>query len=260
MVLIVVVSMLLLFMTVPGIGPAAGVGPLARAATQAPRTVEVVKIFDGDTLLVRWCGETEAGETQTEIEKVRLIGIDAPEFGRGGWPEWGAEEAAQRVKEWLRSRSARLRFDPVNSEREHRDRYHRILAYVEDDSGEDLGYVLIRDGLVRLFRKYRFAREKAYRKAEREARRAGVGLWAGGPQGEFRHLRDSGAPSITVYPSGGDLWAVCVAGQVRLEIAPADLMDVMRKLRITFLNSRRVDLGRVLQEEGFISAGRCTGP
>ncbi len=84
----------------------------------------IVRVIDGDTLHVRPRGS--AG-----IVKVRLVGIDAPETTtlRTGSAECGGDAAAAAARDLARqSPVVTLRTD---SRQGARDRYGRLLAYVE---------------------------------------------------------------------------------------------------------------------------------
>jgi endonuclease YncB( thermonuclease family) len=91
----------------------------------ARRTYRVTRVVDGDTV------ELGNGET------VRLAGIDTPEVGECG------HDRATRVLERL------VLGKPVSlgSSDENRDRYGRLLRYV-DVGGTDAGLLLINDGLA----------------------------------------------------------------------------------------------------------------
>lgn len=127
----------------------------------------VVYVDDGDTIDVQIDGR---------LERVRYIGIDAPEVphhGQGGTR--GGEAAAQLNRAMVDRRRVRLEGDV-----EPRDRYGRLLAYVW------LGHTMVNLEMVR--RGYaraltippnlRYAR--CFTGAEAEARGAGRGLWGGG--------------------------------------------------------------------------------
>ncbi len=222
------------------------------AAGGAAEPVELVRVYDGDTLLVRWQGKEE---------KVRLIGVDAPEGSRGGRPEAGAVQALVRAREWAEGRRLGLVFDPGNAGNEHRDRYGRLLAYVQDAKGEDLGRLLLEEGLGRLFRKFDFERREAYARAEETARRAGRGLWAGGAEAELAALAGAQGAAISLFATGGDLWAICMAGQARMEVRPGELPSLLRRLRQLQLGRQGSALAQALQEEGFRPASRaCPAP
>ncbi len=87
------------------------------------------RVVDGDTLR---CG----------AERVRIIGLDAPEM-RGECPrEIRAARAAT-------ARMAQLIEPGITLERRGNDRYRRTLAVVRDRSGRDLAVVMIREGHAR---------------------------------------------------------------------------------------------------------------
>lgn len=83
------------------------------------RTAQVVRVIDGDTILVEFPGG--------EQEKVRYIGVDTPEIGDKG-SECFANEAEIYNKTLVEGRSVIL----VSDIRE-RDDYDRLLRYVYVD-------------------------------------------------------------------------------------------------------------------------------
>lgn len=131
----------------PGVDPPAAGG------------VRVVEVVDGDTLRVELAG--------TE-ERVRLIGINAPERG-----ECLADEATRALRDLVAGAEVQLVAD-----RTDRDRFGRLLRHVEVD-GTDVGAALVEDGLA-LARRYPpdTTRSGRYEAAQRAARDAGAGMWA----------------------------------------------------------------------------------
>lgn len=113
---------------------------LARESLDGPVTVEVIRIIDGDTIVVRahpWLGvfiETH----------VRLAGIDAPELrGRCDGETALAGRARDRLAELLAGGIARL--DDIRH-----DKYGgRVRARVLGVDGADVGAVLVAAGLAR---------------------------------------------------------------------------------------------------------------
>ena len=108
--------------------------PTAGSPCRAPLLVEVTDVIDGDTVWVY----SDAGS-----EKVRLIGIDAPEMSDGG--ECFGQEATDEVRSILQGHRAWLTFDA-----ECEDHYGRSLAYVHVAPTED-GFLqrwLLRGGWV----------------------------------------------------------------------------------------------------------------
>lgn len=134
-----------------------------RSGGDAP-TVRVVAVVDGDTLDVAW------GERR---ERVRLLGVDTPETVDPDRPVgcYGPEASAFTHRK-LQGRTVRLEFD-----RERRDRFGRLLAYVDVD-GVRFNDELLAGGYARLLvipPNGRHAR--AMLDKELGARSAGRGLW-----------------------------------------------------------------------------------
>ena len=121
---------------------------------------KVVKITDGDTLVV-----LDAGNTQ---HKIRLSGIDAPEsnqpFGKRSKEALSALVAGQRVEvDWHKH-----------------DRYGRIVGKVIAQ-GKDVNLSQVRTGMAWWYRKYADEQTRVdqgiYAAAEAKARMSEVGLW-----------------------------------------------------------------------------------
>jgi micrococcal nuclease len=134
--------------------------PDFRFEADVPRHVE--RVIDGDTIVVE-------GHV-----RVRLIGVDTPETKHPHKPvEPLGPEATEFTRSLVEDRDVKLEFD-----RERRDRYGRVLAYVYVD-GKLLNEEIIRAGFSRAETQYKFERAMALRfqRAENEAREAGRGFW-----------------------------------------------------------------------------------
>ena len=134
------------------------------AAAPGPLEGVVVKIVDGDTIHVR---------TAERIEKIRYIGINAPEVHhptRGEEP--GGREASEANRRLVAGRHVRLELD-VQS----RDRYGRLLAYVW--VGETMiNAELVRQGYAQVMTVPPNVRyQRLLVDLQRDARQAGRGLW-----------------------------------------------------------------------------------
>ncbi len=147
----------------PALRPAA-----AASATRVPEeSGEVARVIDGDTLDVDLDGRRE---------RVRLLGVDAPEMGRHERPaDYFAREATAFVRRLADYRRVILRGDPGH---ENRDDYGRLLRYLNLPDGRCLNVELLRQGYAHALTRYPFSRMKEFRRLEREARDAGRGLWA----------------------------------------------------------------------------------
>jgi len=128
--------------------------------------VLVRAVVDGDTIDV------------TSVGRVRLLGIDAPEIGRG--PATSApfaEEAKERLTGLLWHRWVRLEQDV-----EKIDVYNRHLAYVMTEDGQFVNAVLVREGLARVSARTGLARLDELKRAERDAQESRRGIWGATPR------------------------------------------------------------------------------
>lgn len=126
----------------------------------------VVGISDGDTIRVRVGSVTE---------RIRVIGINAPELATG---DCFAQQSASKMQSLVQSTSVRLTADPTQADR---DRYGRLLRHVFLADGRSVAGLLIAGGFGR---EYTYAGpytgQLAYRQAEAKARAAGLGIWSSG--------------------------------------------------------------------------------
>ena len=148
-------------------------------AAGSSQSAEVVRVYDGDTILV----STRAGEV-----KVRLLGIDCPEShvnakckrdgqsGRRGcrWQiPWG-KRAKDVALHMLRNQSITLECDGKCKT----DPYDRLLRYIHLPDGRDLGFELVRQGLCEDYSwKYPHPRQKTYQREQNAAQAAQRGIW-----------------------------------------------------------------------------------
>lgn len=125
----------------------------------------VVSVADGDTITVDIAGT---------VERVRLIGIDSPEIS--GPVECFGPEAADFAKSLLTGTSVELAADPTQDDR---DRYGRLLRYVQLPDGTDVNATLVAGGYAYEYTYDKpYARQGQYRDQEATARARTVGLWA----------------------------------------------------------------------------------
>jgi endonuclease YncB( thermonuclease family) len=130
--------------------------------------VVLERVVDGDTVEVRFPDDS--------VAPVRLIGIDTPE--KYGAIECGAERASAAMERQIRpGQRLRLISDPTQ---DSVDYYGRLLRYVEIwSSARDLGQAQIQSGWGKVYVfDSDFKRLSAYRRAQKQARRHGRGIWA----------------------------------------------------------------------------------
>jgi len=136
----------------------------------------VTWVYDGDTLHVEPHG------------KVRLICIDSPEhktsperdrkFLRLGADPRGLRFAARQALAF-NIREAKGEKVLLLLEGERRDRYGRLLAYLELPDGRLLNHLLLEQGLAVVYRRFEFSMKEDFLAVEAAARKSGRGLWSG---------------------------------------------------------------------------------
>ncbi len=124
--------------------------------------------------LVRWVLDGDTFELVSG-ERVRLIGIDAPEYSpwKGRVEAYG-KEAADLARTLLAGQTVRLESDV-----EKKDKYGRTLAYAYLGNGEFVNRRLVEEGLARV-RYYRPNRRHygLLKNSEVRAKRNKKGMWA----------------------------------------------------------------------------------
>lgn len=140
----------------------------------------VVRVVDGDTVVLR-----RGGSDVT----CRLVGVDTPETVAPGKPvQPGGPEATAFLRAWIAGKVVRVSYDTTPPKR---DRYGRLLVYLWADMGrQQINHELIARGYGRYDRRYPTIYRAAYDAAEREAIRAGLGVWA--PKAAGVRLADPG--------------------------------------------------------------------
>ena len=110
--------------------------PPTKTADGLSAPVRVSHVVDGDTIIVNMNGRSE---------KVRLIGVDTPESVHRDESKNTREGkiVSERLSSFLKGKLVQLEFD-----KEMRDKYNRLLAYVYVD-GNMVNRMLLTAGLAR---------------------------------------------------------------------------------------------------------------
>jgi len=237
-----------LFTTASKINPLALIACLFFCAWQAQagtfsvigesRWVKVEYIFDGDTFA------TATGE------RIRLLGINAPEVTHGSEPGQVMGNAATRaLKRMITGKTVRLAFD-----RERRDVYGRTLAQVWRRDGTWVNGEMVRRGLAHV---YTFTPNLRWAKQlltlERPARKQHLGIW--------NTKRFSVLPANRVKPLHIGQFHV-VTGTIKhvnrngfgFRLARLNI-SVPRKYRRWFKPLPRLRMGQTVTVHGVIRAG-----
>jgi micrococcal nuclease len=129
---------------------------------QFPSEGKVRAVFDGDTVLL------ETGE------RVRYLGIDAPELGHNGEPsECFGEKAGEANSKMVLGKRVELRYDARK-----RDDYGRLLAFVFLSDGTCVNLELIKSGNAWVYGKAEgFGMLPVFLEAQCDAVKNRRGLW-----------------------------------------------------------------------------------
>jgi micrococcal nuclease len=143
----------------------------ASVATIASSTYPVVRVVDGDTIVIKKDGKDV---------KVRLIGINTPETVDPRRPvQCFGKEASNKAKALLTpGLMVGVAGDPSQ---DAYDKYGRLLAYVYLPDGSLFNEYMIAEGYAYEYTydvPYRY--QKEFKAAEAAAKAAGKGLWAPG--------------------------------------------------------------------------------
>lgn len=230
----------------PGRLKAALAALLAAAASQpapaetGPVRAEVLKVFDGDTLLAR-VGRREA--------KVRLVGVDCPEVSHPSRAlEFYGEESAAFVRGLAEGKSVTLGADPQGDDR---DTYDRLLRYVTLPDGRLLNTLLIEEGYCYALTRFAFSRGAEFSRLEEAARRRGGRLWEDGGLAEIRWLERQGALPFAVYPMTRRTWGARFGDRVRVRMSGRELLRALDSARAAADELGARDLDLKLEREGW---------
>jgi len=168
----------------------AGMASAATAAQAKVQTVHVIRVVDGDTVVV--------GTAESLNLKVRLQGIDAPECGMPFGPQ------AQRFLEQL------VLGRTVQMATTGRDRYGRAVATLAV-GGQDVGLAMLQAGLAWHDRRYHRPRLQGatghYAEAQQGAVLSFTGLWAEPRQvAPWQWRADGGQSRIRTHCVGDTAW------------------------------------------------------
>ncbi len=129
-------------------------------------TYQVVRIIDGDTIVIEYEGEPTS---------VHFVGIDAPETMRSKQrQDFYGEEATEYLQDFLLDESIYFRFDENK-----RDEFDRILGYVYRSSdGIFVNLEMIREGYARVDKNNQFKYKELFQDYESRAKKERIGLWS----------------------------------------------------------------------------------
>jgi endonuclease YncB( thermonuclease family) len=134
------------------------------------RTTTVIRVVDGDTVHI------DVPDRDDSKTKVRLLAIDAPEMARPDKPAmYYAREATNFLERIAGRKEVRIYLDERAGSR---DKYGRLLAYIELPDGQFANELLVSQGYAYADRRFRNSYSQKYLRLESTARSQHVGLWA----------------------------------------------------------------------------------
>lgn len=174
---------ILLFPLVSGRCQPLGVTPPSSApSTTAPADALVVHVTDADSISVR---------LSERVDRVRLVGLDAPESTRGKSECYGQEATAFTTEQTL-GKTVRL-----EGGWEERDRYGRLLRFVHADR-TNVNLALVEGGYARVM----FCRRSA-------CWRSGDGTVPPAWAMAIPHSQELLAAEVRARTEGGGQWGAC---------------------------------------------------
>ncbi|MBC7364044.1 MAG: thermonuclease family protein [Candidatus Aminicenantes bacterium] len=225
-------------LTIFGVAPELEAGKESKNAVfsqRSQRLYRVLKVLDGDSLLVDKIGE------------VRLIGVDTPEMYHPLKPwQYFAREASDFVRKQVEGQQVRLAFD-----KERQDKYGRTLAYVYLPDGRCLNEEIIRQGYGFALTRFPFRYKKKYEQLEEAAKKRGLGLWANGGLDEYRWLLAQKIVPYEIFEMTNNWWGIRYKEFVRLRLDLNELTQELKNLRVWTNELSPSDLEKKLLENGW---------
>jgi len=194
------------------------------------------KVLDGDTF------RTKNGE------KIRLIGVDTPEFFHPLKPvQFYTKESTLFARKTVEGKRIRLEFD-----QEKRDKYDRLLAYVYLEDSTFVNAELIKQGYAFAYTKYPFKYKEEFKEYEKQARKHELGLWKGKGEMEMRWLEKQGRTPFRVYEMAGGYWGIRYGKYMKPRVKSEDLTQTLENLRLWINEFSPRDLQKQLFEDGWL--------
>ena len=136
----------------------------------------VVKVVDGDTLDIDIPDASADGGQAYSHTRIRLWGVDTPETKdpRTG-PMYFGKEASDFATQKALGKQVTIYLE---KEKNSRDKYHRLLAYIQLPDGKFLNEELLSEGYAYADLRFKHGLYNKYKQLESVARSQKKGLWA----------------------------------------------------------------------------------
>lgn len=156
------------------------------------KTFTVLEVIDGDTI------DINIPDAERPDTRIRLIGVDTPETKHPtiGKMYYGPEATAFTTRLALDKQVA-VRLDTVG---DIRDRYGRLLAYIQLPNGSILNAELIREGFGYAYLSFPHSHSLEYEALMEDAIKAKKGLWQDATRDDLPKWLRSKRPDLLRYP------------------------------------------------------------
>ena len=131
----------------------------------------VTRVVDGDTLEV----DLRDARQQSDVTRIRLWGIDSPEFADGAVADQpGAREAHLLARSLVEGQRVMILLEPQRL----RDRWGSLLAHVELEDGTSVAAALLEAGWATADDRWPHSMQMRFAQLQRSAKQKRIGLWA----------------------------------------------------------------------------------
>jgi len=140
-------------------------------SSRVPSNARVLSVIDGDTVDVMVEGKKE---------RIRLLGIDAPEMGFEGKKEMCfAKESRNALVELIGDQTIIIASDSSQADR---DGYNRLLRYISLPDGTLVNKRMVEEGYAReyVFKSLPYQQRQEFQDAQQKAESEHVGMWKEG--------------------------------------------------------------------------------
>ena len=133
------------------------------------KTFKVANVVDGDTV------DIDIPDGKYKHTRIRLLGVDTPETKGPRYPEmYYGSEAADFVKNLALNKNVTVILDTIADQR---DKYRRLLAYIELDDGRCVNEQIVSQGFGYADLRFPHSHFDKYEQLQNNAIKARAGLW-----------------------------------------------------------------------------------
>lgn len=152
------------------------------------KTFKVVNVVDGDTL------DIAIPDGEHENTRIRLIGVDTPETKNPNVEQmYYGPQASDYVRQLSLDKKVRVIIDSVSPAR---DKYDRLLAYLQFEDESTLNELIIKNGFGYADLRFPHSRFENYAAIQSQAVKNKIGLWKNVQKHQLPDWLNREAPDI----------------------------------------------------------------